>query len=780
MPKKPTYKELEKEIKKLSQEAVDRKTTEEAYRNIVESSPMGMHFYELQDNDRLVFIGANPAADKLLGVDNQAYIGKTIEEAFPPLSQTEVPEMYRKAAKQGIPWETEQVNYEDDQIIGAFEVRAFQISLNKMASVFTDITNRKKIEKALIESEESYRLIAENVADVIWTMDMNFRFTYISPSIFQLRGYTVEEAMQQSIEETILPETLSKVMALVNQKLMLIESRDDEGWSPVTFEAEQPCKDGTTIWSHNNARFLSGPNGEPASILGITRNITERRLAEDALKKSERRYRTLFEKSTDAIFIVERDTGRYLDANEAAVRLSGRRLSELKKLTTQDVTPDKYHERLDLLVELNSAEKLGKVTYVHPDGTQKIAMLTSLPLDTKAIIGIARDITDELAMEDQLRQAQKMEAIGTLAGGIAHDFNNILSAILGYSELALADLPPETSLRNKLEAIYSSGVRARELVAQILAFSRKDELVKSPVEMHTIIKDALKLLRPAIPTTIDIQTEITSKSQILGDPTRLHQIIMNLCTNAYQAMQETGGILQISLSDIELQGDAAKRIDISDGSYGRLVISDTGVGITSENLNRIFDPYFTTKEKGKGTGLGLAAVHGIVKSHGGKVMVESTIEKGTKFSVYLPLLPVEISISEKQDEPKTVGGNERILLVDDEVEILKIEEEMLKRLGYSITAKENPHEALELFKQQSEEFDLVISDMTMPNMSGDKFVENLIKIHSDIPIILCTGFSEIMTKEKAKSIGVKEFLMKPITMRDLSRTIRNVLDKEEN
>ncbi len=780
MSKKPTHEKLQKEIKKLSQETVERKTTEEAYRNIVESSPMGMHFYELRDNDRLVFIGANPAADRLLGVDNQAYIGKTIEEAFPPLLQTEVPEMYRQAARQGILWETEQISYEDNQIIGAFEVRAFQISPNKMAAVFTEITNRKKIEKALEDSEQSYRLIAENVADVIWTMDMNFRFTFISPSIFQLRGYTVEEAMQQSIEETVLPESLSKLMALVNQKLMLIESGDDEGWSPVTFEAEQYCKDGTKTWSRNNARFLPGPNGEPVSILGVTRNITERKLAEDALKKSEIRYRTLFEKSTDAIFIVDRDTGRYLDTNDAALALCGRSRQELKQITMLVGMPEGAWERFDTVTDSEESKNFRSVVYQRPDGTERIATLTTVPIDNRVIIGIARDITDELAMEEQLRQAQKMEAIGTLAGGIAHDFNNILSAIMGYSELALADLPPETALRNKLEVIYRSGERARELVAQILAFSRKDELVRSPVEMHMIIKDALKLLRPAIPTTIDIQTQITSKGQILGDPTRLHQIIMNLCTNAYQAMLQTGGILQISFSDIELEGDAAKRINVPAGSYGKLTISDSGIGISSENIDRIYDPYFTTKEKGKGTGLGLAAVHGIVKSHGGIIFVESKIEKGTKFSVYLPLLAMEKNVPEKQDVSQMVGGNERILLVDDEVNILQIEKEMLEMLGYRITTKESPHDALALFKQQSEHFDLVITDMTMPKMAGDKFAENLKKIHSDTPIILCTGFSETMTKEKAESIGIKGFLMKPTTMRDLSIIIRKVLDKEES
>ncbi len=493
------------------------------------------------------------------------------------------------------------------------------------------------------------------------------------------------------------------------------------------------------------------------------------------IQKSEKRYRTLFEKSTDAIFIVERSTGRYLDANEAAIRLCGRKLSELKNLTTQDTTPDKFRERLNIIEKGITTADLGKVTYIRPDGSQRVAILTSVPIDNEAVIGIARDLTDELDMEHQLRQAQKMEAIGTLAGGIAHDFNNILSAILGYSELALAELPPEASLRNKLEAIHSSGERARDLVTQILAFSRKDEQIRSMVELHLILEDTLKLLRPAIPTTIDIQTQISSNCRVLGDPSRIHQVIMNLCTNAYQAMLEAGGTLTISLSEVKMEGRAAAITQLPSGSYCKLVISDTGVGIPSNNLERIFDPYFTTKEKGKGTGLGLAAVHGIVKSHGGAILVESQIMQGTSFQVYFPLT-WEKSFIEEQDEAQIAGGNERILIVDDEPDILEIERENLEMLGYKITTKSEPQEALSLFAKGPEHFDLVITDMTMSGLTGEKLSSELLKIRLDIPIILCTGYSSLMSQEKAYSMGIKGFLMKPVKLRELSEMIRNVLD----
>jgi len=451
MPKKLTYEEIENKLKKLSQAAVERKTIEEAYRNIVENSTMGMHFYELQDNDRLVFIGANPAADKLLGIDNQAYIGKTIEEAFPPLSQTKIPEMYRRAAKQGIPWETEQVNYKDDQIIGAFEVRAFHISLNKMACVFTDITNRKKIESALQKSEETYRLIAENVADVIWTMDMNFNFTYVSPSIYQLRGYTVEEAMQQSIEEAILPDSLEKVIHFFNEKLSLIESGDEAGFKPVYFETRQPCKDGSVIHTGNFARILPGTDKKAASMLGVTRDITKQKQTEEALRESEQKYHQLFLHAPAGIYEMDFTNGRFIRINSVICDYTGYSREELLTMSPLDIlTKESQGLFLERLERFNKGQNVStnpEYCMKNKDGSTRWVQLNSqFSSKDGAVIGatvVAHDISERKRAEVELKKSEeKYRTIlenmeegyweTDLAGNFRF-FNESLCKILGFS-----------------------------------------------------------------------------------------------------------------------------------------------------------------------------------------------------------------------------------------------------------------------------------------------------------------------------------------------------------
>ena len=398
------------------------------------------------------------------------------------------------------------------------------------------------------------------------------------------------------------------------------------------------------------------------------------------------------------------------------------------------------------------------------------------------VVCTAHDITERKRMEKEkkklearLRQAQKMEAIGTLAGGIAHDFNNILFPILGYSEMLMNDAPDNSDLKRDLSMIFNGTKRARDLVKQILAFSRQREYDLKPIKVHLVVKEALKLIRSSIPATIDIMQNIIDCELVMADYTQIHQVAMNLLTNAYHAMEKKGGKLKVTLKEVDLRADDLK--GMPPGTYVRLTVSDTGIGMDQSTIDRIFDPYFTTKKEGKGTGLGLAVVHGIIKSHGGHISVYSEPGKGSEFHVYLPVIKAQQETKQIEIQP-IKKSNERILVVDDEKMVVEIQQKMLKRLGYDVTSCTSSVEALKAFQANPDNFDLIITDMTMPNMTGDQLAQKIMEIRTDIPIILCSGFSEKMSNEKAKSLGIKKFLMKPVLIKDLSITIRRALDSK--
>jgi len=389
-----------------------------------------------------------------------------------------------------------------------------------------------------------------------------------------------------------------------------------------------------------------------------------------------------------------------------------------------------------------------------------------------------KSIDEKTELEFKLRQSQRMESIGTLAGGIAHDFNNILFPILGYTDMLLMKISEDSPLRDSLNKINTSALRAKDLVRQILSFARQEPNELILMKLQPIVKEALKLIRSTIPTTIDIKQDINPDCGVIkADPTQIHQIVMNLTTNAYHAMEETGGELKVSLKEIQLGEDDVIMPDLEPGDYACLTVSDTGTGMDKTILEKIFDPFFTTKAVGKGTGMGLSVVHGIVNSMKGSIHVYSEPGKGTQFNVYFP---IEKSAFEKQSiqpEEPVRTGTERIFLVDDEDPIIEMEKQVLEHLGYQVTSCNSSTKALETFWDNPDKFDLVITDLAMPNMPGDKLAVALTEIRSDIPILLCTGFSETMSEEKAASLGIKGFLLKPIVMKDLSHKIREVLDK---
>lgn len=395
-----------------------------------------------------------------------------------------------------------------------------------------------------------------------------------------------------------------------------------------------------------------------------------------------------------------------------------------------------------------------------------------------------QDITDirkteeeKEQLEERLRQAQKMEAIGTLAGGIAHDFNNILGAILGYAEMVQEDCPKRSTMRSDIDRVIEASNRAKELVKQILTFSRQAETELMPVQCGMILSETIKLLRSSLPTTIRIEQNINNRDTcvVLADPTCIHQVTMNLCTNAYHAMEKTGGTLSIFLKKVDFDtDDLLNQPHAQAGSYVHLSVGDTGIGIVPMTMEKIFDPYFTTKETGKGTGMGLAIVHGIVKSYGGFISCNSTLAKGTVFDVFIPVHEVATLPHEESELPVELGS-ERILFIDDEEMLVEMGRTMLERLGYRVTVRTNSIDALATFQNQPDFFDLVITDQTMPGMTGSDLSRRILQIRPDIPIILCTGYSNLISEEQAQSLGIKGFAMKPLSKKEIAKLIRKVL-----
>jgi PAS domain S-box-containing protein len=538
-------------------------------------------------------------------------------------------------------------------------------------------------------------------------------------------------------------------------------------------------------------KMWAGDTNSLLKIVGqVFANALENKKTRQALLESEERLRIVFETFPDPVTIIQADDGRCIDVNSAFTRVTGWTYDEVVGKTTADLDiwndPQEREKLTAAITEHGKVENL-EAQFRLKDGRLITALISAILIilrNKPHILTITRDISELKAAQQEreqlktrLIQAQKMEAIGTLAGGIAHDFNNILGAIIGYAEMALYDTQKGSMEHYNIEQVLKAGHRAKDLVKQILAFSRKSEQDKKIIFLTPIIKEVLKLLRASLPTTIEIKLNIEPNlDAIFADPTQIHQVMMNLCTNSAHAMGDKGGILAVNLHNVNLNIEAAAQYpELNPGLYVKLSISDTGCGMNAATMQRIFDPYFTTKELDKGTGMGLAVVHGIVKGHGGGIHVESAAGKGTRFDILFPAIIRQV-MSETEELKALPTGNETILCVDDEQPLIELGKSMLKKLGYRVETRILPLEAIEVFKAAPDKFDLVISDMTMPAMTGVSLAKKLMEIRPEIPVVICTGYSEQIDESRAKELGIKGFLMKPFTIRELSKTVRQVLD----
>ncbi len=760
---------------KKSEEAVKRK--HELLTSVVEGTS---DIIFVKDHEGRYLLVNSPGA-RLLGYQIEEVIGRTDVELFPkethPLFTKYDHEVIHEKRPQSF-----EIDVEDAGVIS----RTFLVTkevfgqsgegLEGLFCIARDITFRKAAELTIQEREKRYRAIMENAYDLIAEVDGAAKFLYVSPNFEEVLGYAPPTLLGANIFSLVHPDDQPRVLKEFTEGMKIL----GKGRSIYRYRHEN----GGYRWFESTGRVFQTALGDTRGVI-VSRDITERKEAENALQEMN----VAMTHAAPGIAFMDPE-GCYLQVNGAYAALLGYLPEELLGQSWKvSVHPDDHS---DALSAFDSMETTGigefEARAICKDGAEIFKQVVMVRgINAAAGEGhyhcFMRDITERKQMElalaerdQKLQQVQKMEAIGTLAGGIAHDFNNILGAILGYSELALTQAKKEPKLTSYLEEVLTAGHRAKELVKQILAFSRRSDHEREAVDLNAMVQESLRMVRATLPTTVEIQsTRAMDSAVVFADSTQMHQVIMNLCGNAEQAMRERGGVLKLMVTSIEVTEDASQEFpELKPGTFVQLTIQDSGQGMTGEVLERIFEPFFTTKGLGEGTGLGLAVVHGIIIGHGGHIGASSVVGKGTTFRILLPRLDV-ILPAKSPEAMEWPHGSGRVLFVDDEDVLARWGEQVLTHLGYTVVAMTNPHEAVEFFRSQSNAIDLVVTDQTMPTMSGEALAKALLEIRRDIPIVLCTGFSHTMSEEKANQLGLKGFLMKPVNGAVLAKTLQQLL-----
>ena len=651
-------------------------------------------------------------------------------------------------------------------------VQAFDLmttSINKY------IDEGKDGQTALREQLHFLQTLIDSMPNPIFHKDAQGIYMGCNAAFEKFMGQSKDEIIGKSVYD-LWPRDLADIYHNADTELLR------QGGVQI-YESSLVYADGTRhAVIFNKATFLKS-DGSPGGLVGTIVDITDRKRAE----QERMQLVAAIEQAAECIIITGKD-GIVQYANPALDRVSGygrhETIGQHVRIFRSENDDSKFYGAISGTLSRGESWT-GHFTNRRKDGALYEVETTISPVrnesgDIANYVIVARDVTHEMRLERQLRQAQKMESMGRLAGGIAHDFNNILSAIIGFTDLALYEVPKESKAAARLAEVIKGGDRAKDLVKQILTFTRQSEQEQKPIEVAPLVKETLKFLRASLPATIEIRQNVTAlKAVIMADPTQIHQVLMNLCTNAAQAMENDGGVLEVNLATMDREAATPPHdLDLDSETYVRLEVSDTGHGVDPSHLDQIFEPYFTTKPLGKGTGMGLAVVHGIVKSHGGVIEVHSEPGKGTRFVLLFPRVdqPGSQGVAPASVEELPVG-TESILVVDDETVLTSMLRTMLEHLGYSVTTDNSPIAALKLFSERADEIDMVITDQTMPMLTGDGLARELLKLRPDVPIILTTGYSERISEEKAKAMGIKELLMKPVGLRALAVTVRRVLDE---
>jgi len=649
------------------------------------------------------------------------------------------------------------------------------VPLTEMSVItLNDISIQKQAREALQVNEERFK-DAQRLAHVgHWEFNLKTRQLICSEEIFNIFEMKPEQFKNsfRPFLKRIHPEDKKNVFKTYTNLL--------SNKTPRNISHRLLLPNGRIKFIQAIFRTKHDDHGTPVCTLGTVQDITARK-EEETLRI---RLQTAIEHTAESIVITD-NNGRIQYVNPSFEKITGYSKQEAVGKNPRVLRSGRHNQEFYRKMWKTLCQ--GKVWKGHfinrkKDGSFYEEEATISPIfnsDGKitAFVAVKRDVTEQLSLEKQLRQTQKMEAIGTLAGGIAHDFNNILAAILGYAEMAREDCLPDSTIADDLDKILTAGHRARDLVQQILAFSRQTDTERILFSPEAIVKESIKILRPSIPTTIEIHQNIEPDiGSIHADPTQFNQILMNLCTNAYHVMEKDGGKLTISLKRTTLEAKGPYHgSEIKSEQFIQLTVQDTGPGIPRELKEKIFEPYFTTKKVGQGTGMGLAIVHGIVRSLKGMIEMESPTEGGAAFHVYLPVFQ-EKAVSATPIANKSLAGHEKILLVDDEEMLVNMGKDMLERLGYSVTVKRDGKQALEEFRKHPDQYDIIITDQTMPGMTGVNLSQEILTIRPDMPVILCSGYSSIISEDKAAAIGIRKYIMKPVTRKTIARIIREILD----